>query len=272
MSANLKFTVGCVVTAAILGLSTGAASAKRSVAPVSKPAASPIVCTAPAELARLDYSLNRVAQKILAKQAITIVAIGSSSTSGVGASSPAMSYPSRLAVELQALFPDSPITVLNRGVNGETTADMLARFERDVFAANPDLVIWQVGSNDLLAGLPIGAAATLIRKGLDRLKAQGADVIVVDPQYAPETIKHRARLMAAKIAPTAKQAGVNLFRRFAVMQHWRVTENIPFRTFVSADELHMNDWSYGCIAKLMARAINDVTTRPMLTATAQPHP
>ena len=37
------------------------------------------------------------------------------------------------------------------------------------------------------------------------------------------------------------------------MRYWRLTEDIPFSTFISPDELHMNDWSYGCIAKLLAR-------------------
>jgi hypothetical protein len=44
---------------------------------------------------------------------------------------------------------DSPVSVMNHGVNGETEIDMLARFDRDVFAAKPDLVICQVGSNSL---------------------------------------------------------------------------------------------------------------------------
>src|SRR4051794_38239089 len=57
-------------------------------------------CTAPSELTRLDYPLKRVSQKVSAGQPIKIVAIGSSSTAGAGASSPAMSYPSRLQVEL----------------------------------------------------------------------------------------------------------------------------------------------------------------------------
>jgi hypothetical protein len=43
-----------------------------------------------------------------------------------------MSYPNRLAVELRALLPSTSITVINRGVNGETAEEMLARFDRDV--------------------------------------------------------------------------------------------------------------------------------------------
>jgi len=275
MPAHLNRATTCTIAVAILAFSTGFASAahspspNRRAVPVAERTASRAVCTAPAELVRLDYSLNRVAQKILTRQPLTIVAIGSSSTFGEGASSPAMSYPSRLAVELQALFPDSPVTVMNRGVNGETTVDMLARFDRDVFAAKPDLVIWQVGSNSVLAGLPIGPAAAMIRDDLGRLKADGIDVIVVDPQYAPAIVKRGAGAMVDMIALTTRKAHVNLFERFAVMRHWRLTDHMPFSSFVSDDELHMNDWGYGCMAKLLAGAINNATTRPTLTAAKQ---
>ena len=69
-----------------------------------------------------------------------------------------MSYPSRLAVELKALFPRVAITVLNRGVSGETARDMLARFDRDVIAEKPDLVLWQVGTNSVLRDHPLAPA------------------------------------------------------------------------------------------------------------------
>jgi lysophospholipase L1-like esterase len=234
-------------------------------------AAPQLVCNALGDLVRLDYPLKRVAQKIFAKEPLTIVAIGSSSTFGAGASSPALSYPSRLAVELQALAPRSPVTVYNRGVNGETTIDMLARFDRDVFAVNPDLVIWQVGSNSVLQDRPLGPAATLIHEGLARLKASGADVILMNPQYAPKVIaKHDAESMVDLIALAAKESSANLFQRYALMRYWRLTEDMPFSTFVSKDELHMNDWSYGCVAKLLAGAINDVVMRATVTATARP--
>ena len=58
------------------------------------------------------------------------------------------------------------------------------------------------------------------------------------------------------------------FQRFAVMRYWRLTESIPFETFLSPDELHMNDWSYGCVAKLLAAAISEAAMRPSVTAGA----
>jgi hypothetical protein len=38
---------------------------------------------------------------------------------------------------------------------------------------------------------------------------------------------------------------------------------------VSQDGLHMNDWSYGCIARLLAGAIHEAATRSAVTATAR---
>ena len=226
-------------------------------------------CVGPADLVRLDVPLKRTAQRIAGGLPLTIAAIGSSSTSGAGASSPANTYPSRLAVELQAQFPRVPITVHNRGVGGETAREMLARFDRDVFAANPDLVSWQAGSNSVLRDQPLDGARTLLHEGLDRLKAAGVDVVLMNPQYAPKVIaKQDANGMVDLIDLTAKQAHVALFQRFALMRYWRLTEDMPFSTFLSPDELHMNDWSYGCVAKLLAGAIADAATRSTVTATA----
>jgi lysophospholipase L1-like esterase len=247
------------------------AAAAATVTPViaAESAAPAPACHAPAELVRLVNPLKRVAQRIAGGQALTIVAIGSSSTFGAGASSPEYSYPTRLAAELQAAYPKLSITVLNRGVNGEESKDMLARFDRDVFAHNPDLVIWQVGSNSVLRDRPLSEANRSLLDGLQQLRKSGADVVLINPQYAPKVItKHDVDGMVDLIELTAKQANVDLFERFAVMRYWRLTEDIPFSAFVSPDELHMNDWSYGCLAKLLASAIQEAATRTTVTATA----
>jgi lysophospholipase L1-like esterase len=226
-------------------------------------------CNAPSELTRLDHPLKRMAQHVAGGLPLTIVAIGSSSTAGAGASSPAMNYPSRLLVELKALFPRADITVINSGVNGEESTDMLARFDRDVFAHQPDLVIWQVGSNSVLRDRPLTQANAPLHDGLKLLHDAGVDVVLLNPQYSPKVItKHDVDGMVDLIDLTAKQANVDLFQRFAVMRYWRLTEDLPFSTFSSPDELHMNDWGYGCLAKLMAGALHEAASRATFTATA----
>jgi lysophospholipase L1-like esterase len=239
--------------------------------PLSARAQTPaLTCDTPLDLIRLSVPLSHVSQKLTAGAPITIVAIGSSSTAGAGASSPAMNYPSRLAAELQAMYPNLSITVINRGVNGEESHDMLARFDRDVFAQNPDLVLWQVGSNSVLRDRPLGEANASLHEGLKRLREANSDVVLINPQYSPKVItKHDVDGMVDLIHLTAKETNVDLFERFAVMRYWRLTEDLPFSTFISPDELHMNDWGYGCIAKLLAQAIHEAAGRTTVTATVR---
>jgi lysophospholipase L1-like esterase len=227
-------------------------------------------CNVPADLTRFARPLNRTGHQLAAGRPVTIVAIGSSSTAGAGASSPAASYPSRLVVELKKRFPLRTFTMINHGVNGAEVRDILAQFEDNVSADKPDLVLWQLGTNSLLRDRTLSEAAALINRGLTRLKAIRTDVILVNPQYAPKVIvKAEADHMLKIIATASNSANVNLFDRFAVMRHWRVAEGMPFNTFLSPDGLHMNDWSYACVAKLLSGAIAEAATRPAQTATAR---
>jgi len=228
-------------------------------------------CSAPTEFTRLNYPLRHAARRLASGEPLTIVAIGSSSTAGAGASSPAASYPSRLAVELKQRFPTHDIIVLNRGVNGEMTEQMMARFESGVIAAHPDLVLWQVGTNSVLRDRPLRSHSVLLHEGITQLKEAGTDVVLIDMQFAPRVLaKPETPGMEDQIAVAAKDESVDLFRRFAVMRNWHDVQHIPFDAFVAPDELHMNDWGYGCVAKLLAAGIADAATRPIASAAARP--
>ena len=50
-------------------------------------------------------------------------------------------------------YPAADITVVNRGVGGEDAPEMMKRLQTAVIDANPDLVIWQVGTNAVLRDL-----------------------------------------------------------------------------------------------------------------------
>ncbi|HYU21892.1 MAG TPA: SGNH/GDSL hydrolase family protein, partial [Candidatus Dormibacteraeota bacterium] len=47
------------------------------------------------------------------------------------------------------------------------------------------------------------------------------------------------------------------------MRNWHDALHLSFDAFVSPDHLHMNDWSYACIAKLLGNAIAEAATRPV---------
>jgi acyl-CoA thioesterase I len=236
--------------------------------PVIAPLAPGVLgCSAPAELRRLDRPLLHTAKRLASGKPLTIVAVGSSSTAGAGASSPAASYPSRLAVELKKLFPGRSIKVINRGVNGEETPDMMARFSTGVIAEHPQLVLWQLGTNSVLRDHPLKPHLALLRKGIAELRAAGADVVLIDPQYAPKVLaKPETPGMVDLIALVAREQNVDLFQRFAVMRDWYETEHASFKVFVSPDGLHMNDWGYACWAKLLAASIANAANLPVASA------
>ena len=230
----------------------------------------PPPCRAQSDLTRPAYQLPHTAQRLMSREPLTIVALGSSSTAGAGASSPDAAYPSRLAAALKEHFPSNAITVLNRGVNGEDAREMLDRFATSVAAEKPDLVLWQVGTNSVLRDHLLRPHSILLRDGIVQLKEAGTDVVLIDMQFVPRVIaKPETQGMEDQIALSAKEQSVDLFRRFALMRNWHEVQHIPFETFVSPDELHMNDWSYACVAKLLAAAIAEAATRPIASANAR---
>jgi lysophospholipase L1-like esterase/beta-glucanase (GH16 family) len=120
------------------------------------------------------------------KEPIRIVALGDSTTApGLGIEKV---YAERLAEGLNALGLD--VEVINAGISGNTTADARARFEADVLARGPDIVIIQFGLNDSAIDVAQGKTAPRIpeseyRDNLDyfakTLKGRGARPILMTP-------------------------------------------------------------------------------------------
>jgi len=131
-------------------------------------------------------------------------------------------------------FPGQEITILNRGVNGNEAADMLARLDIAVIAEKPDLVLWQVGTNSVLRDKPLQPHAPLLHEGLARMKATGADVVIIDPQYAPRVI---SKPTCQGMVPAHRHDGegracrrLSSLRVDAALARDRA---LPFETFVS---------------------------------------
>ena len=213
-------------------------------------------CTAPAALATIGPALAHAAAKVEAGQKLTIVAIGSSSTSGTGASAPSLAYPARLEAELRERFPNLDLTVINRGKGGEDAAQELARFDRDVLAEHPDLVIWQLGTNAVLRRDDVAGDGELIRRGIEQLTSAGADVVLMDLQYAPRVLARPGHvIMERLIADAAKSERVGLFQRFELMRNWQDRPPADAAAMIGPDGLHMTDRGYGCLATELAGAL-----------------
>jgi lysophospholipase L1-like esterase len=212
-----------------------------------------VPCRSPKGGGKSMGSLPHVAAKLVAGKPVVIVAFGSSSTWGAGATSPEFNYPNRLAARLRRQYPGADITVVNRGKGGEDAPEMMKRLQTEVIDMNPDLVIWQVGTNAVLRNLDPAETAKLVEEGIGRIQAAGADLVLVDPQYSPavNAKAENASRMVQLLGKVAELRHVGFFPRFEVMRDWHEKQSMPFESFVIADGLHMNDWGYACFAQLL---------------------
>jgi hypothetical protein len=218
----------------------------------------------PGELVRFKYPLPHLAKALLGEAPVRIVAMGSSSTAGRGDVVP---YPHRLEMYLRdqyeaKQYPNLRIDVLNRGRGGEEAIEELHRFDTDIFAEKPSLVIWQVGTNAVFHNYDLEKVAASIAEGLERLRGKRIDVVLIDPQYTPAMLfddkADASDTMVSLISAAADKAKVNLFRRWALMRHWHVHNDIGLDQFfdpTDPDKLHQSDWSTLLVAKALGEAI-----------------
>ena len=112
-----------------------------------------------------------------------IVALGDSTTAGTPHFKSPIEAPPNGEGDAQAPFPywlehqHPGWTVLNRGVNGERSDQIAARFDRDVLAEHPQVVVIIAGVNDVYQGRSANSVIAQLRGMYDRAKAAQIPVI-----------------------------------------------------------------------------------------------
>jgi len=222
-------------------------------------------CRASRDLLNLNNPLEIARTAVAEERQLRIVAMGSSSTQGYGASNPKYSYPAQLQIKLEAAMPGIDVHVYNKGVGGQDAEEMVQRMKQDVKPEQAHLVIWQVGTNSAIRRDPLPKFAEKLRAGIDIGRALGANFVMMNLQYVPAVValpdeEEYARVMAE----VAKQKGAGLFRRFEIMRSW-YNDGMPYAQFVTNDGLHLNDFGQKCIGKLLAMSILDAVNPRRLT-------
>jgi acyl-CoA thioesterase-1 len=240
---------------AILGWFSLVAAAQNSKAdepPVNPPALSAL-CQAPTADISTPGALPRLTAALENKKIVRVLAIGSSSTVGVGATSRRHGYPAQLEQILEKVFAGVSIEIINRGVSGEVASTTADRLKLVVATEKPDLVLWQVGTNDALARVPVADFVDTLKNTLQWLKEHQIDTVLVGLQYTPRAVKddHYTAIRTA-LREVAVSQNVLLVRRFEAM---RFIEQASESSLLSTDDLHLDDLGYHCMAEHIARAV-----------------
>ncbi len=127
----------------------------------------------------------------------TIVAFGDSLTAGYG-----LRPPEAFPVVLHRRLNEDgyETTVVNAGVSGDTTQKGLARL-KSVEALKPDLVILELGANDMLNGLDPSLTEGNLEKIIVELRSKGARVLLAGMRASPETLNDAGRRSFDRLFP-----------------------------------------------------------------------
>jgi len=244
------------------------AAAVGAVALWSTGAGAEMQCRASRELLELGNPLAIARAAVAEERELRIVAMGSSSTQGYGATNPKYSYPAQLKMKLEAAMPGIQIHVWNKGIGGQDAEEMVARMSKDVKPEHAHIVVWQVGTNSAIRRDPLTKFADRLRAGIDIGHSLGANFVMMNLQYVPAVValpdeEEYARVMAE----VAKEKNAGLFRRFEIMRSW-YNDGMPYAQFVTNDGLHLNDFGQKCIGKLLSMSILDAVNPRRLTGAA----
>jgi len=224
------------------------------VLPTAPPALSPDCNSKRIAGDRFRRPLRALSRAVRARRDVKVLAIGSSSTVGVGASSPSAAYIARLETSLEGSLKGMDFDVVGRGQSGEMAQGAADRMKREVEETRPDLVVWQVGTNDALRHVSIDSFKTCLKTTLAWLAENKIDVVLIDPQYGDALTKDEYyEKVVAALGEVAREARVLLVDRFEAMRELQRERGDLF--YLSSDQLHLNDRGHRCMAEQLARAI-----------------
>jgi lysophospholipase L1-like esterase len=239
----LKFLIGLIAAALLSDLP--AANAAEATAGR---------CDAPRELIEDEPLLPGLAQHFKAHQPVSILVIGGASTAGTG---PDNAYPHFLELALRHRHPETQINVINRGIAGQTTEQMEARFPKEVYPHQPTLVIWETGTVDAVRSEDVNAFADSLASGIAALQEHKSEVMLMDMQYNPSTvsvINFQPYLDA--LHQTATLQDVYMFQRFDMMKYWSEAGAFDFINVPKEKRASLAREFYECLGERLADAID----------------
>ena len=169
-----------------------------------------------------------------------VVALGDSLTYGYGAS-PETAYPATLAQM-------TGWQVINAGVNGNTSADVLARSDT-IITQNPDLVLFGVGGNDVLRQIQPATTAANITATIGKFKTANIPVVLIAEPYFSRSILFGKASDNPIYKDIAKRENIPLYAK-----RW---SEVISNDRLKSDQIHPNTAGYRYFAEGLYAYLQD---------------
>ena len=213
-------------------------------------------CPAVGDLALGEIELPSSRAEIVAQKRLVVLAVGGSSTAGIAAGGNAFTLPARLQARLQAVLPGIAVSIVNKGVPGRPTQAIAADMAGAVAATGAKLVIWGAGGADAAAHGDLAGFTDSLQAGIEAAHKAGADILLIDPQYAPSIARivdvtpYRDAMQGA-----ADAAGVARLRRYDLMRSWSEAGDLDLDASGDGERVAVARRLYDCLADVLATGI-----------------
>jgi len=199
-----------------------------------------------------ESPLPNVAAVLKAGKPLRILAIGASAMGRRG--TVAGGYTGLIEQLLERSVKGLDVVMIDRGFSGELAADAERRIKIEVALDEPNLVLWQVGTNDALAYVPLLDFEATVTNTIRWLKAHKVDVVLAGLQYVSRLAQdEHYKAVREALRKIAAQENVIIVRRYEAMQFLAKADSD--RPGYSPDEFERTESGYDCLAQYVARAI-----------------
>lgn len=218
----------------------------------------PEPCASPAEYVQPDEPLDQVATAIAAGGPLDILAIGSASTTGEGGGGNVPPFPRRMTAALQTALPRLQIGLKVLGGRGMTAEAMLPLLTEALAKQHFQLVLWQTGTVEAVRGLRPDSLQEVLADGAAKIRDQGGDLILVDPQFS-RFLRANSNLdvYEAVLQQVATMPGTVLFHRFDLMHAWAKEGVADLERASKPDRKKVLNQINACLGDALARFILD---------------
>jgi hypothetical protein len=214
----------------------------------------PQTCEVPAYLLSSESSLPRVADAVKSGKPLSILVIGSRSSTIP--TSEASAYPARLQAMLKEKLPSVPVSLSVDIQTAKTAEEVAGGLVKLVEAKRPTLVIWQTGTVDAMRSIDPDDFRSAVDEGVVALQNAGTDVVLINLQYSPrtETMTSTPPYLD-NMRVVAQQHDVPLFDRFAIMRHWN--DEGDFDLFSATHGLDLAKRVHACLGRALSTFVID---------------
>ena len=261
---------GCILVASVLSFVAAAATAEDAPQSTGPLPALSAPCEAPAGDIAANGPLPNVAKALAGHKTIEIMAVGSAAMNTIGNNAGVKSYPVQLEDMLRVALKGVDIDIINRGTGGEIAQTSADRIRSEVGLTKPDLILWQLGTNDALNRVDPDQFSYIVRSTVDWLKANNIDVVLVGLQYTPRFARDES-YFAIKHAldKIAKDEGILYVKRYEAMKF--ISQTRAKVHLMTSDDYHLSEIGTQCQAEHVARRNDRQPVRPTLPPCARSH-